>query len=359
MWNMRRSGGTRVLFEVANRLAARGHEVSFTSLENKNAHQWFPLRVKVNYPETTVPILRRTFPYMLDSALWELTPWRLDRIRNLSLALPDCDINVATSSLTAFAVNRSGKGTPFYYAQHYEPLLCEDEYMKRHVEELYGLPLHLLTVSSWLKSEIIERHGKDSHLCLNGVDRSTFYPRGHRERHELKRIMCIGRPYKWKGMEDLISAIRIVRQTHPQLELIVVSQHNLMMPKADFPVKIVRAPTDDDLAREYSMSDVFVNPSWYEGFYLPALEAMSCGVATVTTSIGTGDYAVNEQNALVVKPRKPDALAQAIIRVLTDESLSSRLAAEGIRTAEQFTWEKTATKVEESFRSALSLESNN
>jgi hypothetical protein len=100
MWDMWRARGTRVLFEVANRLAARGHEVSFTSLENKDAHSWFPLRVKVNYIETTVPIVRRTLPHMLDYALRELTPWRLDRIRNLSSALPECDINVATYFLT-------------------------------------------------------------------------------------------------------------------------------------------------------------------------------------------------------------------------------------------------------------------
>jgi glycosyltransferase involved in cell wall biosynthesis len=356
MWNMRRSGGTRVIFEVANRLAARGHDVSFTSLENKDVHRWFPLRVKVNYLESTVPILRRTFPYMLDYTLRELTPWRLDRIRNLGLALPECDINVATYCLTAFAVHRSGRGTPFYYVQHYEPLFYEDEYMKRTAEETYGLPFHFLTVSSWLRSLLIERHGKDSNLCLNGVDRATFYPRGQREPHELKRIMCIGRPYKWKGMQDLISAIGIARQTHPKLELIIVSQNNLAMPRLDFSVKIVRAPRDDDLAREYSISDAFVNPSWYEGFSLPVLEAMSCGVPVVTTNVGPGDFASNEQNALVVRPRKPDELAHAINRVLTDESLSSRLAAEGIRTAERFTWEKTTAKVDESFRSALSSE---
>jgi glycosyltransferase involved in cell wall biosynthesis len=128
------------------------------------------------------------------------------------------------------------------------------------------------------------------------------------------------------------------------------------MPRLDFSVKIVRAPRDDDLAREYSISDAFVNPSWYEGFSLPVLEAMSCGVPVVTTNVGPGDFASNEQNALVVRPRKPDELAHAINRVLTDESLSSRLAAEGIRTAERFTWEKTTAKVDESFRSALSSE---
>ncbi|HUO42442.1 MAG TPA: glycosyltransferase family 4 protein, partial [Methylomirabilota bacterium] len=271
MWGMRRSGGARVLFEVANRLVAKGHDVTFTSLGSNQAHLWFPLRTKVKYIEKTAPIVHQTYPHLLDSAFRRSTRWRVDRIRNLSLAIPDCDVNVATYCLTAFAVNRSGKGKPFYYVQHYEPFFFDDPYTRQMVEETYSLPMQLVTVSSWLRKTIREKYSKDAQVILNGVDRRIFFPRDIRNNGKTKRIMCIGRSIEWKGMNDMIQAMNIVHKGHPSTELVIVTQdraRRLGMADTGFPYRIVRAPNDEDLAREYSASDVFVNPSWYEGFSL-------------------------------------------------------------------------------------------
>lgn len=94
-------------------------------------------------------------------------------------------------------------------------------------------------------------------------------------------------------------------------------------------------------------------PSWYESFPLPPLEAMACGTPVVTTRIGTEDYAFNEKNCLVVPPRNPKAMAEAILRLLDDESLQERFKKEGLKTARQFTYDRTVDRLEELFNTLM------
>jgi len=82
-------------------------------------------------------------------------------------------------------------------------------------------------------------------------------------------------------------------------------------------------------------------PSLYEGFSLPAIEAMSCGVPVVATTGGALPevVGVSEETGLLVEPDNPEALVVAIGRLLDDEQLRARLGAAGrTRVMERFTW---------------------
>ena len=94
-------------------------------------------------------------------------------------------------------------------------------------------------------------------------------------------------------------------------------------------------------------------PSLYESFPLPPLEAMACGTPVVTTRIGTEDYAFNEKNCLVVPPRQPKAIAEAILRLLKDDSMQERFRKEGLKTAKQFTYDNTVDKLEKIFKESI------
>lgn len=99
--------------------------------------------------------------------------------------------------------------------------------------------------------------------------------------------------------------------------------------------------TDDALVSLYNAADVFVYPSLYEGFGLPVLEAMACGVPVVasqTTSIPE----VAGDAALLVDPLDTRELAKAIGRVLLDRPLHETLRAKGLKQAATFSWAKTA-----------------
>ncbi|HEV8540370.1 MAG TPA: glycosyltransferase family 1 protein [Nitrospiraceae bacterium] len=98
-----------------------------------------------------------------------------------------------------------------------------------------------------------------------------------------------------------------------------------------------------DLKMLYSHADLFVFPSIYEGFGMPVLEAMACG-APVITSNRTALPEVAGDAAILVNPEDADELADAIVRVLRDQTLRTELRARGFDRAKQFTWERAARR---------------
>jgi glycosyltransferase involved in cell wall biosynthesis len=108
-----------------------------------------------------------------------------------------------------------------------------------------------------------------------------------------------------------------------------------------------------DLAQLYSDSHICVFPHWYTGFPGALLEPMACGTAVVTSGLGAEEIAIDGQNSLVVPPRDPNRLADAIIRLARDSQLARNLVEKGIETAQQFTWEKAADNAEQIITKAV------
>ena len=100
----------------------------------------------------------------------------------------------------------------------------------------------------------------------------------------------------------------------------------------------------DDRALVYSMASLFVYPSFFEGFGLPLLEAMACGVPIVTSNRSSIPSVVGRA-AIMVDPYRVGEIAWAIESVLLDKATSSRLSREGIEKAKEFSWRKTAQKL--------------
>src|SRR6202034_3826448 len=96
-------------------------------------------------------------------------------------------------------------------------------------------------------------------------------------------------------------------------------------------VHCVSGISDDALARLYGEAEVAVVPSLYEGFSLPAIEAMACGVAVVATTGGALPEVVGAdgETGLLVPPDDPNALAASIARLLDDSALRARLGLAG------------------------------
>lgn len=326
-YNLRPSGGARVILEVANHLTRRGHQVSITLPIRESGRPMWRIEVPVYAPSkgryvegSSVLDTMIRGGFLLSRKLGHDKMFDGDLIRKLAVIAPECDFNIATLFPTAFSVHRSGKGIPLYYVQCHEAEFENDLYLKRMAEESYLLPINTVVVSTYLQKLLRDRYSKDSYVCLNGVDHNVFYPRKKKE-SKLATVMCIGRSAKWKGLSDVVKAMNIVHKQFREVELVICGWDTIQVENAQFPYRIKSCPTDESLAQQYSDSDIFVSASTLEGFGLPALEAMACGTTVVSTSIANEDYAVDEVNSLLVPPRRPDEIAKSILRLLQDDTL--------------------------------------
>lgn len=109
---------------------------------------------------------------------------------------------------------------------------------------------------------------------------------------------------------------------------------------------------DEDLPAVYSLAEVFVFPSLYEGFGLPPLEAMACGTPVVTSRSSSLPEVVGEAG-LMVPLDDSSALADEIQRVLNDRGLRDSLAERGVSQAQKFTWRRAGTKLLTLYRRLL------
>ena len=110
--------------------------------------------------------------------------------------------------------------------------------------------------------------------------------------------------------------------------------------------------SDDQLTAVYNHALMLVTPSFYEGFGLPALEAMACGTVPIVSNISslpeiTGDV------GLLIDPNDTNSITDALKKALTDSAWRDEQSKAGIQRAKQFTWEETARIVHSTYQSVL------
>jgi glycosyltransferase involved in cell wall biosynthesis len=104
----------------------------------------------------------------------------------------------------------------------------------------------------------------------------------------------------------------------------------------------------DNLLNLYNGADLFVFPSFYEGWTSPPLEAMACGTPVITSNCSSLPETVGNA-AIQVDPDNPQALAHHIEKVLSDDTLRKHLVKVGLNHVSSHTWEKAAKKLMEVF----------
>jgi glycosyltransferase involved in cell wall biosynthesis len=117
-------------------------------------------------------------------------------------------------------------------------------------------------------------------------------------------------------------------------------------------IRFVGFVSDRDLLQLYNACDLFVFPSFYEGFGLPALEAMACGRAVVCSHTSALPEVVDGA-AILFDPYSTDQMARAIADLLLDSELKQRMERLGLQRAAHFSWQKTAKRTLEVFHEVL------
>lgn len=230
-----------------------------------------------------------------------------------------------------FADLPASKGRKFIYFQGYgeigNPVVTEN------LRRGFGV----IASARWLVDEA-RAQTNSVFFVPYGLDKSIFNPRGRTQPARVVAMMT--HVLQWKGIEDGLEAMRRVRAALGDVRLILFGIANPGFEGAEF----IERPSRPKIADIMRKSDVFVCPSWEEGFGMPGLEAMACGAALATTDTkGCRDYALHAHTALVSPPKNPDALARNIIALLIDDALRGRIAAAGQQTAFNYpTWPQAA-----------------
>jgi len=366
------TGGIKTFFEISDILIRRGHRVYITTLGGDTA--WVTNK---NLPELIMPSdkqkavadpifykwfkknrfikkgARRILKILLLDYLYQR---EMIKRRNKILIqnIPDCDINVATYHTTSYAVLNGKKGIPVYYMQHFEPYFYpDDKKLREYALHSYFLEMNRISNSTWLYDKLKNEYNVKSILITPGVRLgSEFHPYNNKNKNG-KLVLSMGKDTKWKGFKDALKAMEIVFAKENNVKWLVYGTKKPEIENRNAPYEFIKFPSDLELAKLYSKANVVFSSSWYESFPLPPLEAMACGTPVVTTKYGTEDYAINGENALVVQPRDPEALAEAILRILHNKQLSEKLIRNGLETPKKHNWEKTADKVEKYFLELL------
>jgi glycosyltransferase involved in cell wall biosynthesis len=232
-----------------------------------------------------------------------------------------------------------------------ETSLTKQLYYRHVVRPAAHRAYRVLTVSTYIKHAILDWTGLPDERVVavgNGVG-AVFCPDGVRHVPGYPYIFYAGNRKPHKNLAHLLLGfarsgisrdVRLILTGAPDA---TISQQ-LMALKLQNRVIYAGELTDLELAAYYRGAMALVYPSFYEGFGLPPLEAMACGIPVVTSN-RTALPEVAGDAALLIDPYDVETIAWGIQCVVQDGTLRQALCQKGLERAQQFTWEQTATHV--------------
>ncbi len=255
------------------------------------------------------------------------------------------------------AVNAAKTRTLKFLTRRWYSFLRMQEKVVRRLE-------HVVTVSDQARRDIERDFGRPAttmEVLHNGIDTSLFRPLGEVRRESGRLVATASAEAPLKGLNYLLKALaRLVRERE-DVSLVVVGQlangsrtaRLIRRLKLDERVRFVSGLSNDELVCEYNRAEIAVVPSLYEGFGLPAGEAMACGTPVVSTTGGALPEVVGDAGVLV-SPGDDRALAGAIGALLDDPARRRALGEAGRERIEQhFDWQRVAEGVVATYHKAM------
>jgi len=233
-------------------------------------------------------------------------------------------------------------------------------HMQKRVSRRFS---HLITVSRCARRDISRAFAvppERFRVVPNGIDTELFYPIPEIEREPNRLIATNSADMPLKGLQYLLPALARLAATHDvRLTVVGTPRRNGTVERMVRELGLGRRVTftgrisSGQFVREYARAALAVVPSMYEGFGLPAGEAMACGVPVISTSGGALPEVVGDAGVLV-PPGDPEALAGAVRDLLDHPHKARALGRAGLdRVWKHFTWEKAAEKTVAAYREAI------
>lgn len=221
----------------------------------------------------------------------------------------------------------------------------------------------IITVSESSKRDIVAQMGvkaEQLHIVPVGVDHERFKPNPAIQRRPHRIMTTASADVPLKGLRPLLEALAKVRTEHPiDVTIVGKKREGSVLPELldklglNDVVTFESGVSDERIVELYNEAEMVVVPSLYEGFSIPAIEAMACGTPLITTTGGALPEVVGDA-ALTVPPNDPEALAAAILKALRDPALRQRMGEAGrARVLNGFTWKVAAEGCVEQYRALL------
>jgi glycosyltransferase involved in cell wall biosynthesis len=227
----------------------------------------------------------------------------------------------------------------------------------------------VIAVSQSTKQDLVEEFGvapEKIDVVYPGVD-ERFHPLAETAKMAFRTSLTEGRPYilhvgtiqPRKNIDVLIRAFARLKAQERIPHLLLLAGARGWMYDSVFrlvtdlglqaEVRFADYVAPTDLPLWYNCADVFAYPSSFEGFGLPVLEAMACGLPVVT-SASSSLLEVAGDAATTVEPGSDEALAQGVARILNEDGLRERLRLAGLQRVRDWTWDATARATAEVYR---------
>lgn len=234
-----------------------------------------------------------------------------------------------------------------------------EKYMGKFVS--YPLELKLLrrsdiitTVANSVAQELREYHIDPNEVTVieNGVDEKIFIP--IKNKNKSKYILFVGRLSYRKGLLDLIECGRYVCMKYPDISFIIIGK-GMLLDKLKKRVEEIGIQKNfnflgfvnrEELIQFYQNATIYVVPSHYEGLPTVLLEAMSCGLPVVATEVsGNLEVVLSGENGILIPPKSPKKMANAISMLLDEDNLRKELGKNARKTIEErYTWDIISEK---------------
>ncbi len=248
---------------------------------------------------------------------------------------------------------------------HYRLLIRRWHYFLHMQTRVVRKLRNLVTVSENSRGDIARAFGiTTDHIDLvyNGIDIATFKPQPSAEREPYTLITTASADQPLKGSQHLLRAMAALLPRFPKLRLIMIGKPKpggktdtlIQSLELSERIELHHGISTQALVSLYGRASIAVVPSEYEGFGLPAGEAMACGVPVVSSDGGALPEVVGDAG-IIVEAANPKALTQAIAELLEDDTARARLAIAGRqRIEEQFTWQLAAQRMTDIYRQVIS-----
>jgi glycosyltransferase involved in cell wall biosynthesis len=329
---VRGSGGHGTIFTLLHRLERMGHTCSVWVYDPKN-----------DLGNVRSAVLRRR-------VVSQFAPVRAP----VSKGFDDwhgADVVVATGWETVYpALLREACHARAYLVQDHEPEFFPTSAQRLWAEQTYSLGLYPIAASRWLRDLIARRYGSDGAWFRLGVDHRTYVVRPDLERRR-DTVIFYARAFTPRRAVPLgLLALEELRRRRPDLRIVTFG-HTEPLPTA-LTYEQLGVASPGQLALNYSEATVGMCLSFTNYSLIPQ-EMMACGLPSVDVAGGSAEYELGRDSGVEFAERTPEAIADAVERLLDDDATWERRSTAGVAFAETASWDLAADQVEAGLRAAL------